>query len=256
MKKYWGYVPAIFCAGYYAVVCICTGRLGGVQLLWLALAGFFALFCRLYRRQRDQKAGASRKTKLALRICTVLFAAGLIFGGIAEGMILSAMAREPARSADYVLVLGAKVNGTVPSLSLRQRIDRAAAYLKENPQSKVIASGGRGADEGISEALAIAQELKAQGIDENRILLEDKSTSTEENLSFSMALLVSDGGSVNSPVVIVTSDFHIFRALRLAGRAGYGNVSGCAASSSVVLSPMNHLREILAVSYYFATGAL
>jgi len=278
MKKYRRYFPTILCMGYYAAVCVSTGRVGGAQILWLALALFFAVFSHLRHREKCRKAneanrridsggscGSSggdrsdrraRVERLALRVCTVLLIAGVVCGAAAEGMILSAMSHQPEADVDYVIVLGAKVNKTTPSLSLRYRINSAAEYLKENPRSKVVVSGGQGADEDISEAEAMARSLEAQGIDSGRILLEDKSTSTEENLRFSMALIESDGGSADSTVAIVTSDFHVFRALRLAERTGYRSVSGCAAPSMGALIPQNHMREILAVSYYFVTGAL
>ena len=187
---------------------------------------------------------------------TILLVVGLACAGIMEGVILSAMVKEPVKNADYVIVLGAKVNGTTPSWSLRKRIDSAAEYLRENPQCTVVASGGQGSDEGISEGLAIAQALETKGIDSGRILIEDKSTSTEENLVFSQALIESHGGSAESDVVVVTSDFHMFRALRLAEKLGYTAVSGKTAKTLWLLVPQNHVREILAIGYYFVTGTL
>ena len=248
MKHKPGFMLALTCIGYYALVCVVTGRFGGAQLIWLALAGFFGLLTRLSRGQAGQR--------VALRICIALLVIGLAIGVVAEGAILSAMVREPASDADYVIVLGAKVNGTTPSRSLRYRINSAAAYLQENPRSTVIASGGQGPDENISEADAIASALERQGIDPSRILREDGSTSTEENLEFSLALIESDGGTAESSVVIVTSDFHMFRALRIAGKAGFVNVSGQTAPSMWALIPQKHLREALAVTFYFVTGAL
>ena len=248
MKHKPGFILALICAGYYALVCVVTGRFGGAQLIWLVLAGFFVLLTRLSRGRAGQQ--------VAFRICIALLVIGLAIGAVAEGAILSTMVREPASDADYVIVLGAKVNGTTPSRSLRYRINSAAAYLQENPRSTVIASGGQGTDESISEADAIAAALERQGIDPSRILREDRSTSTEENLNFSLALIESDGGTAESSVVIVTSDFHMFRALRIAGKAGFTNVSGQTAPSMWALIPQNHLREALAVAFYFVSGAL
>lgn len=248
MRKKLKYLPSVICILYYLLVCLVTGRLGGTQLVWLVGAVYLALYMRLRHREQGRKLG--------IHIMTILLVIGLACAGIAEGVILSAMGKEPAVDADYVIVLGAKVNGTTPSLSLRYRIDSAAEYLKENPESVVVASGGQGKDEAISEALAIKHSLETKGIDPIRILLEDKSTSTEENLIFSQALIESHGGNADSDVVIVTSDFHLFRALRLAKKLGYTNVTGSAAKTMWALIPQNHLREILAVGYYFVTGTL
>ncbi|MBQ8588891.1 MAG: YdcF family protein [Firmicutes bacterium] len=241
-----------------------TARLGGVQLIWLAAAVFFAGYGWLWNQAREQRTpvanrrfgGADRHKKLALRVCTVLLIVGLAIGGVIEGVILSAVVKEPVENADYVIVLGAKVNGTTPSWSLRKRIDSAAEYLLENPETVAVASGGQGADEGIAEGTAIAMALEAKGIEPDRILVEDLSTSTEENLIFSKALIESHGGSKKSETVIVTSDFHMFRSLRLAERLGYENVSGKPAGTLWILVPQNHVREILAIGYYFLNGTL
>ena len=82
------------------------------------------------------------------------------------------------KQVDYVIVLGAKVNGMNPSLSLKSRINTAARFLKEHEKTIVIVSGGQGPDEDISEAEAMRQGLVAHGIDVERIIIEDKSTNT------------------------------------------------------------------------------
>lgn len=246
MKKYLRYLPSMACIVYYVLVCLMTARLGGAQLIWLAAAMFFAIYTWLW----------SAKKKLALRICTVLLIVGLSCAAVAEGVILSSMMKETAADGEYVIVLGAKVNGTTPSWSLRARIDSAAEYLREHPEAMVVASGGQGPDEGIAEGQAIANSLISNGVGAERILIEDKSTSTEENLVFSKALIESHGGSAASKIVVVTSDFHMFRTLRLAEKLGYTDVSGKTAETLWLLVPQNHVREILAVGYYFVTGAL
>lgn len=255
MIIYAGYVSAALCLLYYGMVCVITKRVTGMQLLWLFLALFFALFSYLYQRRKRGKK-SFRGERVVFWACAASLALGMMMFTAAEAAILSAMAHQPQPNADYVIVLGAKVNKTVPSLSLRYRIERAAEYLKENPQSKAILSGGQGSDEDISEAEAMALALMKQGISKERILLESRSTNTMENLKLSMALIKSDGGSADSSVVIVTSDFHVFRAMRFAEKVGYRNVSGCAALSMKALAFQNHLREALAVSYYFAVGEL
>ena len=257
MKKGWGYLPGILCLLYYIVVCLITARMGGAQLAWLALAVFLLSYAYLWKTiKATGRKEVLRRKFLALRFCTALLILGLSCGVMAEGMILTSMMKEPEPESEYIIVLGAKVNGTTPSWSLRYRIDSAAEYLKENPECVAIASGGQGADEGISEALAIKNFLVEKGIEEDRVLLEDRSTSTEENLIFSGAIIESCGGSMASEVVIVTSDFHMFRALRLAENIGYDRVQGKTAKTLWTLVPQNHMREILAIGYYFVTGAI
>ncbi len=142
----------------------------------------------------------------------VFLVAGFSLFFYVESFVISGSFAHPPEKLDAIIVLGAKVNGTAPSGALDQRIDAAASYLKANPATLCIASGGQGEDEGISEAECIRRGLIAQGIDESRIILEDTSSSTEENLRFSVPLLPDAVKCVG----IVTNNFHIFRALKLA----------------------------------------
>jgi uncharacterized SAM-binding protein YcdF (DUF218 family) len=115
-------------------------------------------------------------------------------------------------SNDYAIILGAKVNGEIPSLSLQYRLDAALDYAIQYPHVYLILSGGQGAGEHISEAEAMKRFLIANGIQEERLLLEDKSTSTYENL-FNSIELVPD--SVEE-ITIITSDYHLARAKKIA----------------------------------------
>lgn len=111
----------------------------------------------------------------------------------------------------FVLVLGAKVNGTSPSRALRHRIDVAAAYAKAHPTVELIATGGQGPDEGMAEALVIERELMARGIEPHRIHVEATSTSTIENFQHSRPFWQGETG-----LTIVTNDFHVPRARLIA----------------------------------------
>lgn len=113
----------------------------------------------------------------------------------------------------YAIVLGAKVNGNgEPSLSLQYRLETAVTYLEQYPQVKVIVSGGQGKEEPVSEAERMHTYLLEAGIAVDRIIQENESTSTFENLSFSKKLLPK--GETN--VTIISSDFHLTRAQYLA----------------------------------------
>lgn len=116
----------------------------------------------------------------------------------------------------YILILGAKVNGTAPSRALRNRIDAAATYAKHYPHVILIASGGQGPDEGMAEGRVIARELIDRGIDPDRIHVEADSTSTYENFLYSRDVWAGERG-----LTIVTNDFHVRRA-RLVGRLYFG----------------------------------
>ena len=114
---------------------------------------------------------------------------------------------------EYAIVLGAKVNKNgEPSLSLHYRLEAAVAYLEQYPHVKVIVSGGQGKEEPMSEAERMYLFLKEAGIEEERILQEDTSTSTYENLNYSKRLLPEG----ETKVTIISSDFHLTRAKYLA----------------------------------------
>ena len=167
-------------------------------------------------------------------------------------MILSQYNANAESGADYMVVLGAQWKSSGPSEALRRRLDTAAAYLRQNPGTKVVVSGGQGGDESISEAAGMKQYLMNAGIEEERILTEDKSSNTYENLVLSGEYL----DRRNDRVVIVTNNFHMFRALKIAQKQGYANVEGLAADSVLGMAPHNLLREFFGVAKDFAVGNL
>lgn len=120
------------------------------------------------------------------------------------------------RSADYIVVLGAGLSGDKVTPLLSARIDKGIALLQKNPNAVLILSGGQGPGEDLAEGEAMAAYAAAQGVAAERMLIEDKSRSTEENLRFSRALM--DGARPN--VIVVTTAYHVFRALLLARQQG------------------------------------
>lgn len=99
-----------------------------------------------------------------------------------EVLILCAMISVAPKNMKYIIILGAQIRGKRVTEALKRRLDRGIRYLNENPETIVIVSGGRGKGEDITEAEAMAEYLENCGIDANRICLEEKSTSTYENL--------------------------------------------------------------------------
>lgn len=114
--------------------------------------------------------------------------------------------------AEYVVILGAGLEGDKVSKRLEKRLLKGVDYLIKNEQSKVIVSGGQGDDEDISEAEAMGRYLIENGIEQHRIYYEDKSTSTVENLLYSKQILINDFNVKQPKILIVTSDYHMFRA--------------------------------------------
>lgn len=236
----------ILCLFYYLGIVLYAGITTSFAWIWLS-GGAVLLLLRFALRFE------SVHPRIWLRFLTgavfALIAAALVVILVIGSRIVGAMCTVPQENLDYVIVLGAQVRGTSPSLSLKKRLDRAAEYAKENPDTIFILSGGQGADEGISEAECMFQYLSAAGVPEDRLLMEDASTSTRENLVFSAEIiraLDADKDSLGS-VGVLSNNFHIYRALLLAKQTGYTNVSGIPADSVLVMQPHNILREICAV---------
>ena len=156
-------------------------------------------------------------------------------------IIISYSDDDPKPGLDYIIVLGAQVRPDGPSKTLRYRLETAEKYLKENTVTFCIVSGGKGSNEIMSEAEAMRQYLVSAGINENRIIMEDKSTTTYENIKFSKKLI-----PIGSSVGLVTNDFHMYRGLFLCRKHGVEGVSPVAADSDLFYRPNNYLREALA----------
>lgn len=159
--------------------------------------------------------------KRCKRVVVICLCAGAALFVALEICLLSYGARDDsAAQADAVIVLGAGVNGTTPSLALQTRLDAVSAYLTAHPDTPVVLSGGQGPGEDITEAQAMQTALQARFPDK-AFLLEDKATSTAENFRYSKAILSAAGiDPENASILIVTNDFHMARACLLARRQG------------------------------------
>ena len=169
------------------------------------------------------------------------------------------------KKVDYVIILGARVKGEKPAKSLMERIKAATEYLKKNPEVKVIATGGKGANEDIAEGVAIKRELLKNGINEDRIILEDKSKNTVENFRFSLEKIrnsengknknYENNGNRKIKVLIVTNDYHIFRSKNIARKVGFDNkdyeIYGLPAKTPLISIPKSYFREFLSNVNYF-----
>ena len=119
------------------------------------------------------------------------------------------------QNLEYIIVLGAHVQGTRLTLALLERTRRALQYLEENPETKAVLSGVQGEGEDISEAQAMCNYLVEHGIDRERLILEGRSTSTTENLKFSLEII-----GLDHSVGVVTNNFHVFRGTAIGKKCG------------------------------------
>lgn len=148
-----------------------------------------------------------------------------------------------------IIVLGSGTPNGQPSPALRARLDKASELAAAHPEAWVVVSGGVDFGETASEGRVMGDYLRAQGMAAERILQEERSTSTELNLRYSLPLLQAKGLDLTSPVAVVTSDFHTVRAQRIARKIGYTHSVVAAAPTPLYLRYNAWLRE------YFATAS-
>lgn len=162
-----------------------------------------------------------------------------------EIVILSAMIPTGVDELSTIIILGACVRGKKITGALQNRLDKGIEYLLAHDNTKVIVSGGQGKGEDVTEAFAMKKYLVEKGIDAKRIIMEEKSHSTEENLQYSLSYIKN----ADEKVGIVTNNFHIYRSIKLAKRTGYKDVVGISAGADPVLLLNYLVREFFAVVY-------
>lgn len=225
------------------------GNIFGLALALLCLAAtvFWEPLRRLLKRIWSKKIG-----KALLSVFGAVLGLLVLYAVVLSAFMIGAAVNYP-KSPDAVVVLGCKVGASGnPSLMLQDRINAAYKYLSENTQVICVASGGQGADEPFSEAQVIKDRLVERGIDPSRILIEDSSTSTSENLAFSLGIIEAHGIKAGN-IAIVTDSFHQLRASMIAGDMGIG-VSAVNAETRFWLVPTYWVREWFALSYQFVFG--
>ncbi len=142
-----------------------------------------------------------------------------------------------------VVVLGAKINGEKPSLSLRNRLDATVDFMKEYPNAKCIVTGGQGTNEIMPESTAMSRYLQEEGISKDRIIEESKAKNTEQNLQFSIK--IAEENDLSTDLVIITDGYHQYRANKYAKE--YDAISqGYNAKTSLAFWPSAKFREIIA----------
>ncbi len=224
-------------------------NIGAFFGLFMSLA---ALLITLFFKQVKKFLKAFWKLKLG-KICIISFCS--IFGLLcAYAIVLSSLMINEIynvpQNPDAVIVLGCRVDKSgKPSLMLRRRLEAACEYLKEHEDLICVVSGGQGEDEPVSEAKAMKETLIEMGIGEERIIAEDISESTEENIAFSAQLLTDMGIEVNE-AAIVTDGFHLYRASLMAERAGLKTTS-VSADTPWYFAPSYWFREWFALSAVF-----
>lgn len=247
----------ILCLFYFLVLFV---KRVDFAVIWLLAAVFF-LVIGGYMAYRACHPEGFRLPAVFAAAVGIILAIGLAVFAVVESNIIKAMFTKPEPDLEYVIVLGAQVKGEVPSKALRKRLQAAEKYLRENPQTKAVLSGGKGDGEDISEAECMYRYLSAAGIGDERLLLEDRSTTTMENLRFSAGVIDGDqknsvsedaGTKEKSPAMesrvgLLSNNFHVYRAMLLGKKMGYRDLYGIAAGSDYKLQIHYMVREFFAL---------
>ena len=257
------------CILYYIFLVLHAGIFVNFGWFWAVTGGAFLLAA--FLRSIPDHPGAL----WASRILIAALAGLILLLGILCVVIVGDIHSTVPDNLEYAVVLGAQVRKTVPSRALLQRIEAAREAAGENPELVLILSGGQGPGEEISEARCMWNQLTGNGndvdrltgkgidedrltengndedrltengIDESRLILEEKSTTTQENLRFSNQLTHCS----ERPCAIISNDFHLHRALKIARKEGYRDVCGISAGSELLMKPHYFVREAVALLY-------
>ena len=219
---------------------------GAVCLLAMAMTLKWSWFSKHIR-----SLGSSTVGKGVLICACIVLAVAVIYIVILNVMMAKAVANKPDKP-NAVVVLGCQVRGTSPSKMLRRRLEAAKQLLDEYPDVKCIVSGGKGSDEQISEAECMRNYLVENGISADRIIMEDKSTTTFENLKFSLEKL--DELGLGRDITIVTDGYHQYRAALIAKEQGAGEVTSCCADTEFRMIATYWVREWFGLTKFFIFG--
>lgn len=204
---------------------------------WYYISAAFLLFGVLYIFGLDRYIPAFIFT--VIRICLLVIS---VLVALLLAVILTGFGTRKAKDLDYIIVLGSQVKEDGPSRVLMYRLDAAADCLAEDPYVRCIVTGGQGYNEPFTEAEGMERYLIEKGIPAERIIKEDRATTTYENLLFSEAFLDKEKDAIG----ILTNNFHLRRSLCIARKLGYRNIRGIGAYSTPLFLPNNILREIMA----------
>ncbi|MGL5649221.1 MAG: YdcF family protein [Clostridium sp.] len=238
----WG-ILGVLAIGYFLVINILGGRVYFSEVF--LIIGIIALIICFKYNYILNISFVRRYLKIFKGIMYIGIAAFILI----EGAILI-YPKKSLEKADLVIVLGAGLKGVVPSLTLKHRLDATIQYLnKTGYDGEIVVSGGQGPGEDITEAEAMKSYLVKNGVNADRIIKEDKSTSTSENLEYSKEVIskeLNKNVSKELNTTIITTDFHAMRSNMLAKRKNYYNINLYTSSTEWYLIPNMYLREFFA----------
>ena len=211
-------------------------------VIMTAGVGLFLLLWGIFYKtvKKITKRGILKAVKniiVALLALEVIFVAFLATVGMSDSVDYN---------EDALVVLGAGLKGDKVTLTLQKRLDEAVAYHEKNPDAYIVVTGGQGFQETVTEACAMEKYLLAKGVSEDKILKEEKATSTNENMRFSKTILEEKIGK-DFVVGVVSNSFHMYRAENIARLEGFDKINRLSAETMWYNAIPCYLRESLAV---------
>ena len=236
MKKFWSVSGAVL---------LISGLLIYFFTRFYQFAGLFlcalGALCLLFR------LALHFKSKVFLRILTICTLLGLVLMTATGIWIGTCMGGAEDPEADYVVVLGAGVNGTVPSISLEERLKTVYSYLEEYPESIAILSGCQGSGEDISEAQCMYNWLTERGVADSRLWIDEKATTTRGNITCPLELIEEKTGSRPEVLALVSSEYHLCRAELIGRQEGIIPLGVPAGTRNIFYLSNMLVREIFGV---------
>ena len=226
-------IGLLVCANGFVLLLLSNINLG--VLITVALGVAFVVYGAFYKKI-NTKSKIYKTAKIAFFVILICSVAIVSFIAV-YGQYDNADYNE-----DAVIVLGAGINGDKVTYPLKVRLDKAMEYHKLNPDAVIVVTGGQGFQETVTEAYAMEKYLVQNGVEPSKIIKEEKATSTNENMRFSKKLLKED-----SKVVVITNNFHIYRAVSIAKLEGLDNVTHIHAGLQWYNIVPCYIRECLAV---------
>lgn len=213
--------------------------IGSISLIVISILSWMIYYFNSYRSKRNNKV-LNMVWYMTVSIIVTFVSVFLVLVGLICTELKSQV--KDYRDIDYAIILGAGLKGDKVSNKLKIRLDTAIEEIKYK-NIPIIVSGGQGKDEEISESQAMYNYLVTNGIDKKRIVQENKSTSTWENISFSNNIMNKE----NLTILIFTSDYHMYRSKMLGRRVGW-NVLGYSCSNSFTVRLNYMIREVGALA--------
>lgn len=238
---------------FYTFAMYFTGFGGFLSFVWLIPAFLGFLLAGMLMGKITLRKWQKRLMMYVLIPIVLLFL-------VVETIILSAFFEKPKEEPGYIIVLGTTVYEDGPCYLLRQRLKEAVKWADTYEDAKIVVTGGQGETEPFTEGSEMKRYLVEElGVLEERIIVEEASVNTYENMKFTGEILesVDENFSYEStPVLVVTNNFHMYRAMQIAKKAGYENVAGAPSGTYIFLFPHYMVREFCAILKNLALGRM